>query len=274
LWLELKTINARSLYLVVCYLPPNTTSLFKQTFIESISTVIESRLVDPCYCILLVDFNDHSVGKPVQLQTNRFRTLSAYGLQQLIDTPTRECKILDWVLTNIPFTVVSHVILDPISNLDHNPIFIKFNFSLQRCSASKPAIVWDYDKGNFSDLNNALFATPWEYIIMNSPNVDCALLNVTDVINQSLKTFIRKRTRYYERWLKTNNMNCKRLYNKLRNLIQRKIKLAKQSYNMSYINKLNTTNTSHADYWSLLNTGLETKKTMQLPNDPKWKTCV
>jgi len=91
---------------------------------------------------------------------------------------------------------------------------------------------------------------------------------------QSRVTLIRKRTRYYERWLKTNNMNCKRLYNKLRNLIQRKIKLAKQSYNMSYINKLNTTNTSHADYWSLLNTGLETKKTMQLPNDPKWKTCV
>jgi len=86
LWLELKTINSRSLHLAVCYLPPNTTSLFKQTFIESISTVIESLLVDPCCCILLVgDFNDHSVGKPVQLQTNLFRTLSAYGLQQLID---------------------------------------------------------------------------------------------------------------------------------------------------------------------------------------------
>jgi len=39
-------------------------------------------------------------------------------------------------------------------------------------------------------LNNALYATPWEFIIMNSPNVDCALLNVTDVINQTLKTFI------------------------------------------------------------------------------------
>ena len=125
LWLELKTINFRNLYFAVCYLPPNTTSLFKKTFIESISSVIESLLVDRCCCILLVgDFNDHSVGKPVQLQTNLFRTLSAYGLQQLIDTPTRERKILDWVLTNMPFAVVSHGILDPISNFDHNPIFI------------------------------------------------------------------------------------------------------------------------------------------------------
>ena len=71
--------------------------------------------------------------------------------------------------------------------------------------------------------------------------------------NNELKTLIRKRTRYYKRWRKTNDMNCKRLYSKLRNLIQRKIKLAKHSYNMSYINKLNTTNTSHADYWSSLN---------------------
>jgi len=191
LWLELKTINSRSLYLAVRYLPPNTTSLFKQTFIKSVSTFIESLLVDPCCCILLIgDFNDHSVGKPIQLQTYLFRTLSAYGLQQLIDTPTRECKILDWVLTNIPSAALSHGIFDSISNLDHNPIFIKFNFSLQRRTASKPVIVWDYAKGNFSDLNNALYATPWEFIIMNSPNVDCALLNITDAINQTLKTFI------------------------------------------------------------------------------------
>ena len=192
--------------------------------IESISSVIKSHLVDPCCCIQLIgDFNDHSVGKAVQLQTNLFCTLSAYGLQQLIDTPTRKCKIFDWVLTNIPFTVVSHGILDPISNLDHNPIVNKFNFSLQRCLASKPVTVWDYAKGNFSDLNNALYATPWEFIIMNSPNVDCALPNVTDVINQTLKTFIptkiiypskrnkpwfnhelktsiRKRTRCYKCW--------------------------------------------------------------------------
>jgi len=31
---------------------------------------------------------------------------------------------------------------------------------------------------------------------MNSPNVDCALLDVTDVINQTLKTFIPMKTIY------------------------------------------------------------------------------
>jgi len=38
--------------------------------------------------------------------------------------------------------------------------------------------------------------------------------------------------------------------------------------------KLNTTNTSHADYWSLLQSVVETKQTMQLPNNPKWETCA
>ena len=51
-----------------------------------------------------------------------------------------------------------------------------------------------------------------------------------------IENLIRKRTRYYKRWRKTNNFNCKCLYNKLRNLIQRKIKFAIQSYNMSYTN--------------------------------------
>ena len=50
--------------------------------------------------------------------------------------------------------------------------------------------VWDYAKGNFSDLNFALYATPCEFIIMNSPNVDCTLLNISDVINQTLKILI------------------------------------------------------------------------------------
>jgi len=45
--------------------------------------------------------------------------------------------------------------------------------------------VWDYAKGNTSDLNNALHASPWEFLIINSPNVDCALLNITDVIENT-----------------------------------------------------------------------------------------
>jgi len=121
--------------------------------------------------------------------------------------------------------------------------------------------VWDYNNGDFSGLNNALHVTAWEFIIMNSPNVNSALSNITNVINQTLQAsiptkivypsnkskpwfsrefrlLIRKRSRYYKRWLKTKSINHKLLYNKTRNLVQRKIKLAKQKYNERFMSKL------------------------------------
>jgi len=38
-------------------------------------------------------------------------------------------------------------------------------------------------------LDNALHASPLEFVIINSPNVDCALLNITDV-NENTQSFI------------------------------------------------------------------------------------
>ena len=97
--------------------------------------------------------------------------------------------ILDWALTNVPSAVLSHGVLDPINNLDHNPVFIELNFS-QHHVVSKPFFVWDYNNGDFLGLNNALHVAPWEFIIMNSPNVNSALSNITNVINQTLQACI------------------------------------------------------------------------------------
>jgi len=187
LWLELKTSNFRCLYIAMCYLPPNSNSLLKQKFTDSLSTVLASLLVDPDCCVLIIgDFNDHSVFKPIQIQSNLFRTLSAFGFHQFVDTATRDRVILDWALTNVPLAVLSHGALDPINNFNHNLIFIELNFSLKLHVVSKPFFVWDYNNGDFLGLNNALHVTPWEFVIMNSPNVNSALSNVTNVINFKL----------------------------------------------------------------------------------------
>jgi len=113
---------------------------------------------------------------------------------------------------------------------------------------------------------------------MNSPNVNSALSNITNVINQTLQAFIptkivcpsnkskpwftrelrlliRKRSRYYKRWLKTKNINHKGLYNKTSNLVQRKIKLAEQKYNERFMTKLNVVKTSDLNYWKLIING-------------------
>jgi len=51
-------------------------------------------------------------------------------LHLFIDTATRDRMVIDWVLTNVPSAVLSHGVLEPINNFDHNPISIKLNFSL------------------------------------------------------------------------------------------------------------------------------------------------
>ena len=54
-------------------LPSAEYHLREKTFIDILSTIIESLLVDPDCCVLLIgDFDDHSVGKRIQLQTNVF----------------------------------------------------------------------------------------------------------------------------------------------------------------------------------------------------------
>ena len=142
MWLELKTTNFRCFYIAVCYLPRISNSLLKQKFTDSLSTVLESLLVDPDCCVLIFgDFNDHSVVEPIQFQSNLFRTLSACGFHQFIDTATRDRTILDWALTNVTLAVLSHGVLDPINNLDHDLIFIKLNFSLKHRVVSKPFCV-------------------------------------------------------------------------------------------------------------------------------------
>ena len=72
-WLGHRTANFRCLHIAVCCLPPNSYSLLKQEFTDSLSTVLASLLVNPDRCDLIIgDCNDHSAFKPCQLQSNLF----------------------------------------------------------------------------------------------------------------------------------------------------------------------------------------------------------
>ena len=114
---------------------------FKNFGVAVAPSATESLLVDLDCCVLIIgDFNYHSVFKTIQLQSNLFRTLSAFGFHQFT-LLTRDRMILDWALTNVPSAVLSHGVLDPINNLDHNPIFIELNFSLKHHVVSKPFFV-------------------------------------------------------------------------------------------------------------------------------------
>jgi len=121
------------------------------------------------------------------------RIMYSYGFQQLIQNPTRRNHILDWFLTNKPSFAFSTSVLSPIFNLDYCPIYLDLRFnSPSDFQMVNSSTVWDYSAAE--GLNSALFSIPWDFIVANSSNIDIALDNITDVINQCAELHIPTKT--------------------------------------------------------------------------------
>ena len=96
MWLEFKLTHRKRLLIAVYYQPPNSAAADRFLFRTCCSNVINDFLSDASTTILFVgDFNDHSVGKPFQQQTELFRLFNMFNFHQVIQSPTRCTNILD-----------------------------------------------------------------------------------------------------------------------------------------------------------------------------------
>jgi len=118
---------------------------------------------------------------------------------------------------------------------------------------------------------------PGNFIVANSTDVNNALQNITEVINQNAKAFIatkpahqtrktnpwmtrnillllRKRHyRLYKPWRGSQNPVYKQLYNKICNLVQRKIQVAKNRASNHITKRLNSLCQSNLNPWKIVN---------------------
>jgi len=103
---------------------PNSAAADRFLFRMCCSNVNNDFLSDASTTILFVgDFNDHSMGKPFQQQTELFRLFNMFNFHQVIQSSTRGAIILSWfVINNLPLVINSDV-LPPIRNLDHSYFF-------------------------------------------------------------------------------------------------------------------------------------------------------
>ena len=287
-----------SFILAVCYQPPNTNAQSRQQFADAFSNALNLVLNDPDRIVIVTgDFNDLTLDKPIHLQSTFVRIMYSCGFHLLIQNPTRRNHILDWFLTNKPSFAFSSSVLSPIFNLDHCPIYLDLRFnSPSDYHMVNSSTVWDYSAADFEGLNSALFSIPWDFIVANSSNIDIALDNITDVINQcaelhiptktvrhfrkhdkpwmtnDLKRLIRQRSKVFSRWRKTDDVRCKIKYNKLRNLIQRKIRVAKSHNRDSILQKLNSISPGNPFYWKLINRYWNSVKSCNFPLIANGKT--
>jgi len=81
MWLDFKLIHRNRLLIAVSYQPPNSAAADRFLFRMCCSNVINDFLSDASNTMLFViDFNDHSVGKPFQQQTELFRLFNMFNL--------------------------------------------------------------------------------------------------------------------------------------------------------------------------------------------------
>lgn len=157
----------------VCYRPPNSSNDFVCELNRFLKLVSESQFKD---VVLIGDFNypnvnwtDGSGFSCVGVETAFTNIIAEYNYIQLVQSPTRGNNIIDLVLTTNEHLIDNiEVTSDDCISLhsDHNALI--FNLCLYRePKQSVNRVVYNYARGDFDGLVNALWNTPLLDIVQN-----------------------------------------------------------------------------------------------------------
>ena len=197
--------NNREVVIGTVYRPPNQTSHQVDMFLADLQlTLDKARTRNPGAIILLGDFNDRcdiwdSSHRNSELKRKLINLSVANNLKQLISCPTfytpHSANILDLIFTDAPSYVINHGVLAPI---DHNasyihcPVFCKIRFNFTRDVAYKRH-VWSYDKGDFANLNYAIYSFDWRALLVSCTSATDAAVQYTSKVLDMSRTFIPNR---------------------------------------------------------------------------------
>jgi hypothetical protein len=156
-WCEILLPRNKSLLLGVVYNSPNAS-------VEEVANMLAMlRSVGDRQLVILGDFNypginwdtldSDSLGRPfLDLVQDCF-------WHQLVTSPTRGDNILDLILTSDEEMVDNVLVIESLSNSDHN--MIKFELFLEISTKEDKQIRYDLNKGNYSQLNTIMDEVNW-----------------------------------------------------------------------------------------------------------------
>ena len=283
------------LFFGVCYRPPGQNELDKSSFIDCVEShleIITNLCGNSKQLILTGDFNDrttswHSTHDNSELGLDLYNLINALSLHQLINEPTRNENLLDLLITNNPHHILNSGVLDPIHDLDHCPIFGKLSTHIKY---SKPYMreIWDYQAGDYEQLNDQLTQIPWGMVTGQCEDIDDCVDILTDLITQCSKNCIPNKTvkicprdkpgmtfhvkqlfkssrRLHKRAQRTRNIHDLDLYKHARQLARQEWKQAHDLYYTKLVNKLHNSENNSRTYWKVMKHALATNKTVSIP---------
>jgi len=200
------------------------------------------------------------------------------GCVQLVDKPTRITPssetLLDPIITNNANLIQNWNVLDNLLS-DHCIITMTLTYKPNN-DQSYQRLIWNYDDGDYDGLRQHLSLVRWDEMLGNEVDLETMCTNFISTINEATKNFIptkivtirprdkpwmtaevrslmRVRLKAYRKArAKVNDPEMWAKYNRLRNEVINKIRLAKQVFLDKKSEKIKTTQFNNKDWWKLV----------------------
>ena len=270
-WVEIMNENCKNFIIANGYRPPDGNVVH---FLEYLELTLDSLDLTKNYLFLMGDFNIDFLDKRSENTKKLKSILKQYGIDQLINKPTRYSELkdscLDLVCSNLEH--IANSVVCNINLSDHEMVLItrkKINIKKEKNSFSGRSYK-DYDKVNFTErlLNQdwQVFDTEtdpeilWNTMVNNIMNcIDkmCPLKNfkvrASDKpwFTNELLEQIKDKDKALKRAKKTGKSNDWKIARRLRNDCLREVRRAKTDFIQ---NELNTNWNDSKKFWQQINT--------------------
>lgn len=273
LCLEIRKPQSKPFIVVTWYRPPDSLIGIFSPF-EVLIKKLDSENIE---YYLMGDLNCDVIATQYDNHTRKLMSIAdVYGLQQLITEPTRitptSATLIDLIYTNCPDKIVCSGVCH-VSISDHNVVFAYRKLSINGISNGHNTMTYrNFRKFNRENFRNDIMSRSWDHIYnSDDPNemwsqwkfsflsiVDKhAPLRTTRVrarsspwITSELKKQMHDRNILKIKAYKSNYLNDWIQFKKQRNIVNSKIRLAKQAY---YYNNFNEYMGDSRKTWQTIN---------------------
>jgi hypothetical protein len=295
LWLEIPLSNKR-IIVGVGYRPPGQNREEVERFLDEFRTSLSNVIALGAESIVLVgDFNDRcttwdSNHVLSELKNDFYDMLNAFDMVQLVNEITHTSgdteSLLDLIITDSPGFVQSFALLPPLGS-KHVTLYLEFKITYLR-DKNFTRHVWDYDKGDYENLNAHIINYPWNDIIHSYMDLNSKADNFTNEflrlcsecipnrhirvkprdlpwMNHTIKRLIRDRDRLYKKLRRTKTVQNETIWKNKAREVRVAINTARLHYRLMMKEKLSDPNLAPKKYWSLVKGIYGSKKGMGIP---------
>jgi len=255
---KINSNNRNPLIFVTIYRPPHRDLLYMQ----NLRILLEELITSYFDCTIWltgdlnlpdIDWNTLSVSHyqyPTAINNHFVDLIGFGGFTQLVDTPTRDNRILDIFATNQPSHITSCHIVPGIS--DHEAIYIESKLAVYTTPPTKRK-VYLWNRANFCNINDVMLQQCSQFIQDNNEHIpieelwskfktickDCLDLIPSRLtskrhnqpwINNHIKQITRKKRRLYNKARTTNLLQHWSAYRNIKKIVQRECRQAHNQY--------------------------------------------